>query len=95
MFARALPSSRTGPPTNLGAMSVQAVSSADLDRLRPHRDRPDHGAQLTSYWRGWGVPIPASADLEVGAPLARRHRLTGRSPIEERAQLLLDFHGIF
>ena len=39
------------------------------------------------------LPTSTAADVEVGAQLARRAQATWAArPIEERAQLLLDFH---
>jgi succinate-semialdehyde dehydrogenase / glutarate-semialdehyde dehydrogenase len=77
-------------------MSVQAVSSADLERLRALLTATGPTMELSSPVTGevmGALPTSTSADVEVGAQLARRAQADWAArPIEQRAQLLLDFH---
>ncbi len=84
------------PPITLGAMSVQAVSNSDVDRLGALLTATGPAKELRSPVTGQSVgelPTSTAADVEVGAQLARRAQVDWAArPIEERAQLLLDFH---
>ena len=77
-------------------MSVQAVSSAELDQLRALLTATGPAMELRSPVTGevmGALPTSTSADVEVGAQLARRAQADWAArTIEERAQLLLDFH---
>jgi succinate-semialdehyde dehydrogenase / glutarate-semialdehyde dehydrogenase len=77
-------------------MSVQAVSNSDLDRLGALLTATGPAMELRSPLTGQPMgelPTSTAADVEVGAQLARRAQGTWAArPIEERAQLLLDFH---
>ena len=77
-------------------MSVQAVPSADVDRLRALLTATGPAMELRSPVTGEVVdelPTSTAADVEVGAQLARRAQSEWAArPIEHRAQLLLDFH---
>jgi succinate-semialdehyde dehydrogenase/glutarate-semialdehyde dehydrogenase len=77
-------------------MSVQAVSNSDLDRLGALLTATGPAMELRSPLTGQPMgelPTSTAADVEVGAQLARRAQATWAArPIEERAQLLLDFH---
>jgi succinate-semialdehyde dehydrogenase / glutarate-semialdehyde dehydrogenase len=80
----------------LGAMSVQAVSNSDVDRLGALLTATGPAMELRSPLTGQPMgelPTSTAADVEVGAQLAHRAQATWAArPIEERAQLLLDFH---
>jgi succinate-semialdehyde dehydrogenase/glutarate-semialdehyde dehydrogenase len=77
-------------------MSVQAVSNSDLDRLGALLTATGPAMELRSPLTGQPMgelPTSTAADVEVGAQLARRAQAAWATrPIEERAQLLLDFH---
>ncbi len=77
-------------------MSVQAVSNSDVDRLGALLTATGPAKELRSPVTGQSVgelPTSTAADVEVGAQLARRAQVDWAArPIEERAQLLLDFH---
>ena len=77
-------------------MSVQAVSNSDLDRLGALLTATGPAMELRSPLTGQPMgelPTSTAADVEVGAQLGRRAQATWAArPIEERAQLLLDFH---
>jgi succinate-semialdehyde dehydrogenase/glutarate-semialdehyde dehydrogenase len=77
-------------------MSVQAVSNSDLDRLGALLTATGPTMELRSPLSGQPMgelPTSTAADVEVGAQLARRDQATWAArPIEDRAQLLLDFH---
>ena len=77
-------------------MSVQAVSNSDLDRLGALLTATGPAMELRSPLTGQPMgelPTSTAADVEVGAQLARRAQATWAArPIEERAQLLLNFH---
>src|SRR6476619_7580501 len=77
-------------------MSVQAVSNSDLDRLGAMLTATGPAMELRSPLTGQPMgelPTSTAADVEGGAQLARRAQATWAArPIEERAQLLLDFH---
>src|SRR5512132_1289068 len=72
------------------------VSSSDLVRLRGLLTATGPAMELRSPLTGQPMgelPTSTAADVEVGAQLAHRAQATWAArPIEERAQLLLDFH---
>jgi succinate-semialdehyde dehydrogenase/glutarate-semialdehyde dehydrogenase len=72
------------------------VSSPDLMRLRGLLTATGPGMELISPVTGEVVgelPTSTPADVEVGAQIAHRaQKEWAATPIEERAQLLLDFH---
>jgi succinate-semialdehyde dehydrogenase / glutarate-semialdehyde dehydrogenase len=79
-------------------MSVAAlvVSSSDLMRLQGLLTATGPGMQLISPVTGEAIgelPTSTAADVEVGAQIAHRaQKEWATRPIEERAELLLDFH---
>src|SRR5215203_3736689 len=79
-------------------MSVAAlvVSSSDLMRLQGLLTATGPGMELISPVTGEAIgelPTSTAADVEVGAQIAHRaQKEWATRPIEERAELLLDFH---
>jgi succinate-semialdehyde dehydrogenase/glutarate-semialdehyde dehydrogenase len=75
---------------------VAVVSSSDLLRLRGLLTATGPDMELRSPVTGQAIgelPTSTAADVEVGAQIAHRaQREWAARPIEERAQLLLDFH---
>jgi succinate-semialdehyde dehydrogenase / glutarate-semialdehyde dehydrogenase len=98
VLACALPMLTNRAAANLAPMSVAAlvVSSSDLMRLRGLLTATGPGMQLISPVTGEAIgelPTSTAADVEVGAQIAHRaQKEWATRPIEERAELLLDFH---
>ena len=82
----------------LGPMTEAAVvsSSSDLMRLRGLLTATGPGMELISPITGetiGALPTSTAADVEVGAQIAHRAQQDwAATPIQDRAQLLLDFH---
>ena len=81
-----------GPMTEAAVVS----SSSDLMRLRGLLTATGPGMELISPITGetiGALPTSTAADVEVGAQIAHRAQQDwAATPIEDRAQLLLDFH---
>lgn len=91
------PTLANGCAITLGPMTEAAVvSSSDLLRLRGLLTATGPGMELISPVTGEVIgelPTSTAADVEVGAQIAHRaQKEWAARPIEERAQLLLDFH---
>jgi succinate-semialdehyde dehydrogenase/glutarate-semialdehyde dehydrogenase len=97
LYVYALPAPANSGATTVGPMTEAAVvSSSDLTRLRGLLTATGPGMELISPVTGEVIgelPTSTAADVEVGAQIAHRAQQEWAArPIDERAEVLLDFH---